>query len=229
MPTAEEMYESPKASLGSVCRQHLLLFVKDGSSSPDTLVPVTGIKCFLRYALQDLPGAMAHPYLAAAAFQQLVAAQQLVTSAIGEYELLVWDTYRTRETQRAIFERYRAELAAQHPNLNSSELFTRTREFVSDPDGTFPHGTGGAVDVTLLSGNGTVRMETDFDDFVPEAAADWYRLHPPTNPEEKVVHRNRELLRSAMEEAGFVGIASEWWHFEFGTRTWSERTCDQSF
>jgi D-alanyl-D-alanine dipeptidase len=199
------------------------------STSPGVLVPVTGIKVFLRYALQRLPGAMTHPYLAPAALQRLLAAQQLVKSAVDGYELLVWDAYRTRETQRALFESYRAELAPRHPELTPSKLFALTREFVSDPDGVFPHGTGGAVDVTLLSGHTTRSMGTDFDEFVPEAAPDWFRLHPPANPEEEEAHTNRELLRGAMEKAGFVGIATEWWHFEFGTKTWSERTCNQSF
>jgi zinc D-Ala-D-Ala dipeptidase len=213
---------------GRMCR-NFLLRSGGASPSPEVLVPITGIKAFLRYALQGLPGAIPHPYLATAAVQRLLLAQQSVTSAVDGYELLVWDAYRTRETQRAIFEGYRAELAVRHPELNPSELLAKTREFVSDPDGVFPHGTGGAVDVTLLSGNVTVWMGTGFDDFVPEAAADWYRLHPPTTPKEKEAHRNRELLRGVMEAAGFVGIDSEWWHFEFGTRTWSERTCNQSF
>jgi zinc D-Ala-D-Ala dipeptidase len=190
---------------------------------PEGLVLITGVKSCPRYALQGVPGAMTHAYLTAAALQRLILAQQLVRTAVDGYELLIWDAYRTRETQRAIFDGYQSELAARHAELTLSELFARTCTYVSDPYGVFPHGTGGAVDVTLLSANVTVWMGTDFDAFVPEAAADWYRLNPPASPEEKEAHRNRELLRGAMETAGFVGIASEWWHFEFGTKTWSER------
>jgi D-alanyl-D-alanine dipeptidase len=186
------------------------------------LVPITGIKAFLRYAVEGLPGAMNHPFLAAPVFECLLEAQALIRCANPTSELLIWDGYRTRDTQRALFDRYRAKLASQYRDLSATELYTRTREFVSDPDGVFPHGTGGAVDVTLLSYGNTVWMGGDFDDFVPESAADWFRLHPPASPSEETAWRNREFLRAAMERAGFVGIASEWWHFEHGTSTWSE-------
>lgn len=198
-----------------------------GSPISQALVPVTGIKALLRYALEGLPGAMPHPFLAIGALQRLLVAQQSVKCGAAGCELLVWDAYRTRETQRAIFENYQTELASRHPELTPAKLFALTQEFVSVPDGVFPHGTGGAVDVTLLSGNRTLWMGTDFDDFVPEAAPDWYRLHPPANRDQDEAHKNREFLRSAMEGAGFVGIATEWWHFEFGTKTWSERACNQ--
>lgn len=191
------------------------------------LVILRGIKCFLRYAVEGLPGAMSHPFLAAPAFERLLAAQALIASEVRGVELLVWDAFRTRETQRAIFERYRAELVRCHPGASNDELNTRTRQFVSDPDGVFPHGTGGAVDVTLVSGGETLWMGTDFDEFVPQSASDWFRLHPPTNPAEWEAHKNRELLRKAMEESGFVGISSEWWHFEYETKTWSEQNGKQ--
>ena len=35
---------------------------------------------------------------------------------------------------------------------------------------------------------------------------------------------NRQLLRDAMAHAGFVGIASEWWHYDFGDRELVRRT-----
>ena len=35
---------------------------------------------------------------------------------------------------------------------------------------------------------------------------------------------NRQLLRDAMAQAGFVGIGSEWWHYDFGDRELVRRT-----
>jgi D-alanyl-D-alanine dipeptidase len=191
------------------------------ASAGIALVPVTGVKAFLRYAVEGLPGAMDHAFLAPPVFDRLLEAQARVRSRDSRFELLIWDAYRTRHTQRAIFERYAAELTRRYRELNSSELKRRALEFISDPDGVFPHGTGGAVDVTLLCGGNVVSMGTDFDEFIPEAAADWFRFHPPVNASEELAARNREILRTAMEGAGFVGIASEWWHFEFATKTWS--------
>jgi len=39
---------------------------------------------------------------------------------------------------------------------------------------------------------------------------------------DRAAAENRLLLRTAMEAAGFVGIESEWWHFEWGTYRWSQ-------
>jgi D-alanyl-D-alanine dipeptidase len=35
---------------------------------------------------------------------------------------------------------------------------------------------------------------------------------------------NRQLLRDAMAQAGFVGIRSEWWHYDCGDRELVRRT-----
>jgi len=35
---------------------------------------------------------------------------------------------------------------------------------------------------------------------------------------------NRQLLRDAMAHAGFVGINSEWWHYDFGDRELVRKT-----
>lgn len=190
-----------------------------------TLLPIRNIKALLQYALKDYPGAMRHPFLAKQAAKKLELAAAIVRQkTAGRRELCIWDAHRSVETQRHIFDDYRKTLAAKKPGLSAKTLLTMTCEFVRNPDTVFPHGTGGAVDVTLLASGKPVNMGTGFDDFLAKSAPDFFDRFPPENAEDAEAARNRDILRDAMLEAGFVGIDSEWWHFEFGTATWAETT-----
>ncbi|HBY63685.1 MAG TPA: peptidase M15, partial [Solibacterales bacterium] len=50
-------------------------------------------------------------------------------------------------------------------------------------------------------------MPTGYDDFTEKAHRD-YQGGPPE------ALRNRERLARAMEKHGFVGLPTEWWHFD---------------
>lgn len=168
---------------------------------------------------------MNHPFLAAQTAEKLMLAASYLKrdSGAANIEILVWDAYRTPQTQLAIFDNYATQIV-ETTRCSFEESQVRASQFVSLPTSTFPHGTGGAVDVTLLINGNEADMGTGFDAFIPESAADWYRENPPQNTRESLVARNREFLRSAMEKAGFVGLANEWWHFEYGTERWSLET-----
>ena len=168
---------------------------------------------------------MSHPFLAAQVADRLRLAATVLKEQSGgkNVELLVWDAYRTPQTQQAIFNNYAAQISEIHC-CSAEESRLRASQFVSLPTSIFPHGTGGAVDVTLLIDGKEADMGTGFDAFVPESASDHYRDNPPQNTRDRCAARNRELLRSAMEKAGFVGLANEWWHYEWGTARWALET-----
>lgn len=64
------------------------------------------------------------------------------------------------------------------------------------------------MDVSLSSLDGKdVEMPTDFDDFTTRA-----NLHSVGHS--AIATERRKVLRDAFEAAGFIGIRSEWWHFE---------------
>jgi len=87
-------------------------------------------------------------------------------------------------------------------------------EFVADPRRGSRHNRGMAVDVGLVDLQGrAVPMPTNFDAFLPEAAAD-AAVPPPGR-------RNRDRLQAAMRAEGFAVLASEWWHFD--AEGWRER------
>jgi D-alanyl-D-alanine dipeptidase len=79
---------------------------------------------------------------------------------------------------------------------------------VSDPRKGGRHTRGTAVDLTLITQNGEeLPMPSGFDDFSEKA----HRTYMDCSPEEI---KNRELLEEIMEKHGFVGLPTEWWHFD---------------
>ena len=83
------------------------------------------------------------------------------------------------------------------------------------------HTTGGAIDVTLVDENGNeLNMGTEFDSFAEESATNYFEL----NNINREVRNNRRILYNCMIDAGFVNLASEWWHYDFGDRHWANQT-----
>ncbi len=104
--------------------------------------------------------------------------------------LKIWDGYRPLSAQWKFWE------------------IMPDERYVSDPRKGGRHTRGTAVDVTLVNAAGSeLVMPTGFDDFSSRAHRDSREA-----PEEAI--RNRELLREVMERHGFVGIESEWWHYD---------------
>src|SRR5262249_14759406 len=79
--------------------------------------------------------------------------------------------------------------------------------YVADPKLGSRHNHGAAIDLGLVAADGSpVTLPTQFDDFTPAA------------------HRDRALvgehgaearrLEAAMTDAGFIGLPTEWWHFD---------------
>jgi hypothetical protein len=113
----------------------------------------------------------------------------------GRARILVWDALRTQECQQDIWNRYAAQLRAENPTMDEKKVQNLVANFVSNPGGVFRHGTGGAVDVTLLVDGKEANIGTAFDEFTPRAAADYVRTNPPTTGRDHKANEHRELLR----------------------------------
>lgn len=195
---------------------------KQAQLADQGLTRVTFAPAKLQYAIHDFPGAVEHPYLAKIAADALkVVCDDLAAQGFG---VLIWDAYRTCQTQHHILDKYTAQLRLQYPSESKLEIHHRGLAFVSDPQGIFPHGTGGAVDVTLLREGIEQDLGTGFDDFSTRSAALYFEENPPVDDDGRQIAQLRRILRSAMLRAGFVGIDSEWWHFEIYTRRWESET-----
>ncbi|EFE94795.1 D-alanyl-D-alanine dipeptidase [Serratia odorifera] len=80
--------------------------------------------------------------------------------------------------------------------------------YVTDTHTGSHHSRGVALDVTLLDHAGlALDMGTAFDEMNPRS----HPFYPDLPPQ---LQRNRLLLNAVMAAGGFIGIASEWWHFE---------------
>jgi D-alanyl-D-alanine dipeptidase len=185
---------------------------EDIAMHPDfvSLLRLQGVSVDLRYATRDnfvgkaVYGGLDCNYLRREAFEGLQRAADWLRERQPEWQLLVLDALRPQRVQEALY----AELAG-----------TPLAIYLAAPERGSIHSFGMAVDVTLSDAEGReLDMGSGFDEMDaishPEFEAELLaqgRLTP-----EQLVHRG--WLRAAMREAGFHGINTEWWHFDFGDR-----------
>ncbi len=140
---------------------------------------------------------------------------------LSPFRFKIWDGFRPREVQHAIYEKFLGELKKKHPEWDAERLEKETGVFVTNaknPQRIPPHATGGAVDLTLAYFDGKeLDMGTGFDYFGPEAAS----LYFENNKKNLTVRKNRKMLREAMQAGGFSIDKEEWWHFDFGNQKWA--------
>ncbi len=104
--------------------------------------------------------------------------------------LKVWDCYRPLSIQKKLW------------------ALVPDPRYVADPRKGSRHNRGAAVDVTLVGPDGAeLEMPTGYDDFSPKAHRDY------AGASEKA-RENRALLEAAMTARGFLGLRTEWWHFD---------------
>lgn len=112
---------------------------------------------------------------------------ELETIGMG---LKVWDGFRPLAAQQKFWE------------------FLPDERYVCDPRKGGRHSRGTAIDLTLITSNGQeLSMPSAFDDFSEKAHRDYMGA-----PEQAI--NNREFLREMMEKYGFIGLPTEWWHFD---------------
>jgi D-alanyl-D-alanine dipeptidase len=139
---------------------------------------------FLGRAVYDAPRCL----LVADAAERLEAAER--TLRAEGYALVVWDCYRPRSVQYAMWE------------------IMPDPDYVADPARGSRHNRGAAVDVGLRALDGSpVTLPTAHDDFTPRAHRDATDL-----PTEAIA--SRERLERAMVAAGWIPLPTEWWHFD---------------
>lgn len=97
---------------------------------------------------------------------------------------------------------------------NENEL----EKFVANPKNGSRHNRGAAIDCTLinLSNGEELLMPTEFDDFTEKASRKYFMDVINNNIDDELYIRckNAKLLQDFMEKQGFIGLESEWWHFD---------------
>jgi len=115
-------------------------------------------------------------------------------------------------------------LDALRPHRVQIELWdhldgTGLRRYVADPARGSIHSFGMAIDATIVDAAGReLDMGTAFDEMTELSHPDLEQRHLASGALTSAQHGHRELLRGALQAAGFRGIANEWWHFELGDR-----------
>ena len=114
--------------------------------------------------------------------------------------LKIWDGYRPLSAQKKMWD----ACAKQYPDETERE------NYISNPAKGGRHTRGTTVDVTIidLETGKELDMGTGFDDFSKKAWKDYAQLSDE-------VKKNRKILDSIMEKHGFIGLKSEWWHFDY--------------
>ncbi|MFK0290821.1 nitrilase-related carbon-nitrogen hydrolase [Streptomyces sp. NPDC090442] len=163
-------------------------------------------------------GAGAFTYLREGVLRRLLAAQEALPDGL---RLRFVEGYRPPALQRHYFTRYGDELRAAHPDWDDARVHRAASRFVSPPE-IAPHSAGGAVDLTLVTADGTeVDMGTPIDASPEESGGACYTSAPGLTP---AVRANRRLLATALRGAGLVNYPTEWWHWSYGDRYWAWAT-----
>lgn len=105
------------------------------------------------------------------------------------YRIMLFDCYRPLDIQKKMW------------------AIVSNPDYVADPKKGSIHNRGGAVDISLVDGNGKeLDMGTAFDFFGIEASHDYKNLTDE-------VKENRKLLKRIMTRSDFKIFESEWWHY----------------
>jgi D-alanyl-D-alanine dipeptidase len=102
---------------------------------------------------------------------------------------------------------------------------TGLQMYLADPARGSIHSYGMALDITILDPDGReLDMGTGFDDLTELSHPALEEGFLRSGALSTVQLANRRLLREGMLQAGFVGINTEWWHFDCGDRNLVRQT-----
>ena len=189
-----------------------MLASEDIAASPEFrhLSSIAGIGVDLRYASANnfVGRDLYSPYDCAWLHRDAAAALERAVAWLAEHApghtALVLDALRPQRVQQQLWD----ALAG-----------TGLQMYLADPARGSIHSYGMALDITILDPQGReLDMGTGFDDMtdLSHPALEEGFLAAGKLSEQQVA--NRRLLRDAMFVAGFVGIRTEWWHFDCGDR-----------
>jgi len=124
------------------------------------------------------------------------------------FELMIYEAYRPQCASEDIV-RWCQDLQDQqhkrdyYPEVDKSDL--HQQHYIMQRSA---HTRGSTVDLTLLDKNdgSPIEMGTRFDFFGPDS-------HPDNKEVAAKAYENRQYLRNLMQQYGFAGIPTEWWHF----------------
>lgn len=113
---------------------------------------------------------------------------------------LVFDALRPQTAQKQFWEKVKG---------------TPQQPYFADPAKGSIHSFGFAIDLGLVDiGGRELPMGTEFDDLTPLAEPRKETEFLASGALTAAELANRKILRAVMEEAGFLQLPHEWWHFD---------------
>ena len=190
------------------------------------------------YASAGAPyGADVDPFrLRSGVVERLCSAQHLLIQREPSLRLAIFDAWRPIAVQAFMVE-FTTTALCQERGINRDDPNQRSEvEAVVRDVGRFwappsrnpamppPHSTGGAVDLTLASGDNGCPL--DMGGAIDEIGAVSEPDHFATASlaDQQIFHKRRCLLRDVMAAAGFEQHPNEWWHYSHGDQLWAWRS-----
>lgn len=191
---------------------NLTLASEDIAASPDFrhLRSIAGIRVDLRYATSN-------NFVGRDLYSPYDCAWLHVEAAAGLERVVAWLAARRPDLTPLVLDALRPQRVQQQlwDALEGTEL----RLYLANPVRGSIHSYGMALDLTLVDADGVeLDMGTGFDDMTElshPALEEGFLLAGQLTEQQLA---NRRLLREAMLQAGFLGINTEWWHFDCGDR-----------
>lgn len=190
----------------------LTIASEDIAGSPDFrhLSTIAGIQVDLRYA-------SANNFVGRDLYSPFDCAWLHVEAAWALEKMVEWLARRRPGFTPLVLDALRPQRVQQQ--LWDALAGTELQMYLANPQRGSIHSYGMALDITILDEQGReLDMGTGFDDMTELS-------HPALEEGFLVAGQltdaqvaNRRLLREAMQHAGFVGINTEWWHFDCGNR-----------
>ncbi len=169
------------------------VFASEGTPLVDLQKEISSIKVEIKYATADnFTKEVLYPEERCLIRKEVAEKLARVQKALQAKNLSLkfFDAYRPLSVQKKMWAIYPVEGYVANPAKGSN------------------HNRGAAVDVTLVDENGKeLTMPSAYDEFSERA----HRDYAGGTDEER---NHRRILQEAMEKEGFVGLKTEWWHFD---------------
>lgn len=181
------------------------------------------IKVDMQYPKLGMDNAIDKCYLKKEVYERLKIAATYLPDG---YTLVILDAYRPIELQKELFDKYSIIIEKKFHLENYSEIDKNKfiNKFVSIPDKDNPpaHTTGGAIDVTLFYNGEHLDLGCNFDEFCDRTYTNYYKNYKDLKSIS--IHNYRMILYNSMIKAGFTNLDSEYWHYDYGNKNWSDIT-----
>jgi len=163
--------------------------------------------------------------------ESLEIAQLLLEKLHPGWQLQIHDAYRPLGVQQFMVD-HTFDFLLKQDNLSPNKVSPQQRQKIWEqvyqmwaPPSTDmrtppPHSTGAAVDLTIVTTEGSlIAMGGEIDELSERSRPDFYNKSEKLD--EQKYHRHRQLLDQVMSHAGFLRHPTEWWHFSLGDQLWT--------